>query len=93
MQVWHAICDRFDSLGFQVHPRSVNFDLCTAGYGLIYKLQRLVILNSFFYICAFVFVILLSNLCDFGLLHIHDFFVNLDFLLVILDIFRVMHET
>jgi len=40
-----------------------------------------------------VFVILLSNFCDFGLLHIYDFFVNLDFLLVILDIFRVMHET
>jgi len=50
-------------------------------------------LSSFFYICAFVFVILLSNFCDFGLLHMYDFFVNLDFLLVILDIFRVMYET
>jgi len=49
--------------------------------------------TSFFYVCVFVFAILLSNVCDFGLLHIHDFFVNLDFLLVILDIFRVMHET
>jgi len=28
-----------------------------------------------------------------GFLHIYDFFVNLDFLSVILDIFRVMHET
>ena len=40
-----------------------------------------------------MFVILLYNVCDFGLLHIYDFFVNLDFLLVMLDIFRVMHET
>jgi len=60
---------------------------------LIYKLQRLVTLSSFFYICAFVFVILLRNVCDFGLLHIYGFFVNLAFLLVILDILRVMHES
>ena len=38
-------------------------------------------------------LILLCNICDFGLLRTHGFFVNLDFLLVILDIFRVMHET
>jgi len=99
MQVWHAIGLRYrcDSLGFQVHPRFVNFDLRTVGYSyqlcLIHKLQKLLTLNSFFYICAFVFVILLSNVCEFGLLHTYDYFVNLNFLLVILDIFRVMHET
>jgi len=38
-------------------------------------------------------VILLCNVCDFGLLHIYGFFVNLDFLLVILDIFHVMQKT
>ena len=32
MQVWHAIRNRCDSLGFQVHQRSVNFDLRTVGY-------------------------------------------------------------
>ena len=30
---------------------------------------------------------------DFGLLRMCGVFVNLDFLLVILDIFRVMHES
>ena len=42
----HAIRDRCDGLGFQVHPRSINFDLRTVGYSyaamcLIYKLQRI----------------------------------------------------
>jgi len=32
MQVWHAIRHRCDSLGLQVHLRSVNFDLSTVGY-------------------------------------------------------------
>jgi len=45
-----------------------------------------------FYIYAFVFVILLCNVCGFVFLHIYGFFVSLNFL-VILDIFRVMHET
>ena len=40
-----------------------------------------------------MFVILLRNVCDFGLLRISGFFVNLDFLLVILDIFHVLHES
>jgi len=39
---------------------------------LIYQLQRLVTLS------AFVFVILLCNVCYFGLLQRYGFFVNLD---------------
>ena len=59
---------------------------------LIDKLQRLVTLSASVYICAFVYVILLRNVCDFGLLN-NGFFVNLDFFLVILNISRVVHET
>ena len=35
MQVWHAIRNRCDSLGFEVHLRFVNFDLRTVGYGYV----------------------------------------------------------
>jgi len=38
-------------------------------------------------------IVAASNVCDFGLLRVYGFFVNMDFLLVILDIFRVMHES
>jgi len=70
MQVWHAIRNRCDSLGFQVHPRSVNFDLRTVGYsyaavpGLSYRdFQHLAHFSKFAHLCLF----LLSNVCDFGL--------------------------
>ena len=42
-----------------------------------FLLQRLVTLSAFFYICAFVFVTLLCNVCHFGRLHIYGFFVKL----------------
>jgi len=60
---------------------------------MIYKLQRIVTLSAFFYSCAFVIAILLCNVRDVALLRMYVFFVNMDFFIVILDIFRVMHET
>ena len=87
MQVWHAVRDRCDNLCFQVHPRSVNFDCEIAATWLYFvrRFRRSQSMHAgfilvkrcggrysaFVCICAFVFLILLCNVCNFRLLHIY----------------------
>ena len=84
MQVWRAIRDRCDNLGFQVQARSENFDFEIAAIWLhfVRRFRRSQFMHvgcilvklcggrysAFVYDCAFLFAILLCNVYDFGLL-------------------------